>query len=260
MTRRLALLFSMIGFILPVNAQNMIPLTRAALDSLMNPILLEGREKILSVDKEKQSVGTLLESDSSVTIDFTFTCHKEVVLTRIKTFCGCTTAACDKFLFKAGEKGTITLVYHPKNHPGTINESAYVYTTDSEDCPVARLTVLGEVKETDKWRHLPHRIGDIRLKRKTMSFKRPDNGIVSVERIICANTGKYPLTLSGTALPEYAHFHVEPSTLAPGQEGDMVVTIDWNKFPVSEKNFSFYIQGTKATDKERVMNVIIEKK
>ena len=93
-----------------------------------------------------------------------------------------------------------------------------------------------------------------------MSFKRPDNGIVSVERIICANTGKYPLTLSGTALPEYAHFHVEPSTLAPGQEGDMVVTIDWNKLPVSEKNFSFYIQGTKAIDKEQVMNVIIEKK
>lgn len=253
-------LFLLMSSILLVSAQNRVPLTRMALDSLMNPKLLEGGERILSVDNVQQSVGTLSESDEPVSVHFTFTCHKETVLTRIKTFCGCTTATCGKHSFKTGEKGTITLVYQPKNHPGTINESAYVYTSDSDEYPVAKLTVLGDVRETDEWRHLPYRMGEVRLKRKTITFTEEEHSALSVERVVCANTSKYPLALSATELPEYACFHMEPDTLAPGQEGDMVVTINWSKTPTLEKEFSFNVWGTGNLGKEQIMNVVIERK
>ena len=90
-----------------ISGQRMIPLTRAALDSLMNPKLLDGGKEILEFKQMEQSVGSLQESDSSVSVVYDFICKKETSITRIQTFCGCTVADYQKSPLKIGESGKI---------------------------------------------------------------------------------------------------------------------------------------------------------
>lgn len=209
-----------------ISGQRMIPLTRAALDSLMNPKLLDGGKEILEFKQIERSVGSLQESDSSVSVVYDFICKKETSITRIQTFCGCTVADYQKSPLKIGEIGRIVVTYHPKNHPGTVDENIFVYTRESEKQPVAHLILRGEVLESEeKWRHLPYATGNVRLKRKEFRFSDIRSGNPVVERILCANIGNMPVELVAVGLPEYISFRTEPEKLEPGQEGDIVIAV-----------------------------------
>lgn len=243
---------------LPAPAQELIPLTRAALDSLMNPPLMKEGEKILKFSQTQQTIGTIHELDTPRTVHFSFRnlSANDVTITRVRTFCGCTVSTFSKRPLKPGEKGSVSLTYHPKNHPGSINECAYIYTTVSPH-PVARLAILGEVLQADPWQHLPANMDCLRLKRKSIIFTQVSKGMEEVNRIVCANTGSKPLQLSASTLPEHVFFRMEPAILAPGQEGDMVIGINGRKFQPS-KGFEFLIEGIETTESNRTIKVIIE--
>lgn len=258
--RKFAIFMSfMIGVIPVIYAQEKLSFSRVELDSLMNPTLLHGGEKILHVDQNVKSVGTISESDSSIVVNFAFTCKKETTIINVRTFCGCISAVYEKHTYKEEEKGNIAIVYQPNNHWGSINEHAYVYTSDSEKFPVAKLTILGEIRENDKWNHLPNTIGDLRLKRKSINLEVPAGGTQVIERIVCANIGKSQLTLSAEGLPEFTKFHVEPAVLNPNQEGDLVMTIDVNKMSSSKTEFCFNILGTNTVNKDQTIKVSIDR-
>lgn len=244
-----------------ISGQRMIPLTRAALDSLMNPKLLDGGKEILEFKQMEQSVGSLQESDSSVSVVYDFICKKETSITRIQTFCGCTVADYQKSPLKIGESGKIIVTYHPKNHPGTVDENIFVYTKESEKQPVARLTLRGEVLESEeKWRHLPYAVGNIRLKRKDVHFSDIRSGYPVVERVLCANIGKVPVELKAVGLPEYVSFHTEPEKLEPGQEGDVVIAIKSQTLSkLNTDRIEFTIKEAGASSEGCTMAIIIGK-
>lgn len=225
-------------------SQKRIPLTRAALDSLMSPRLLDGGEKLLAFDSYRKNLGTLLESDTARVVDFEFQNRsgKAIEITEIRSFCKCTVAYCDKEVVPSEGKGKVVVSYNPKNHSGTIDESVYVYTTESEHFPVARLSIEGLVEETDHWKHLPYKMGTLRLKRKSIMFQEQYRGYNSIERVLCANTGTGPIRVSAKMMPEFAQFHVEPEVLLPGHEGDIVIAIDGSKLPLWQDFICFQFE------------------
>ena len=76
-----------------------------------------------------------------------------------------------------GETRTITLTYHPKNHPGTIDTNAFVYLSSSDKTPVARLTLVGNVVPgADEWARYPYAMGKLRLKQNQMEFSEVGGG------------------------------------------------------------------------------------
>lgn len=246
-------------FTLTAEAQLQQRLSRARVDSLLNPTLHSSAGNILSFDKKSADIGTLYESDTVRVIRFTFrnVSDTAVTITKVTTHCGCTAAEFCKEPVAAGESSEIVIRFNPKGRYGTINTGAFVYTDKSERRPVAKLTLLGNVVDDDEWSHLPYAMGDLKLKRKQTVFK---NGR-TVSRIPCANIGVKPLKLSADLLPRYVSFATEPQVLQPGDEGDIVLTIDpaqLQRENADAVRFTVIVNGLQGAPSARTITAIIE--
>ncbi len=221
---------------------NYMPVTN---DSILNPLLNKDAEKILSFDKTVVEIGTITEDDKPVNINFTFTNigKEDIRIKRVSTTCGCTLAEFTTDAIKSGEIGEIVLTYNPFNHPGTIDTNAFVYLLDSGRQPVAKLTLLGMViPGKDAWTRFPYALGKLRMKRKNVEFNELQSGQSPSERILCGNSATYPLKPVAIMLPSFASFHSEPEVIEPGNEADLVITVDESKVPKEKGNdFSFPI-------------------
>lgn len=73
-------------------------------------------DEILRFEKTVQNIGTLTEDDAPRACSFTYTnvSKAPVVITRVRTTCGCTAADAYTGKVLPGETRTITLTYHPK--------------------------------------------------------------------------------------------------------------------------------------------------
>ena len=240
--------FFMVFFLgTPGKAQTIEYFSRSSVDSLLNPIVMSGGDRVLNFVEKEQSVGVMFEYDAPKSLSFIFrnVGTKVTKISNVKTFCGCTLVAYDKCEIGPDSVGKIVVSYNPKNQIGTVYERIYVYTTDSEEFPVACLSISGEVRNEDPWRHLPKRIGNLRLKRKTINFMVDTLCASTTERIWCGNTSIGPLRIVAKELPACLNFRMEPEVLQPGEEGDMVITIDNEKLPKGEDLvYQFVLEGT----------------
>lgn len=245
-----------------VAVRDMRGLTREQIDSMMNPTLHPESSKMLVADRLSYDLGQLSESDNPVSRTFRLrnVSDSPLRISRVRTTCGCTVAAFDTVLIMPDEETVLKLTYNPKNRPGTIDVDAFVYVEASDRQPVARLSLYGEVVDSDEWRHLPQAMGTLRLKRKEVRFSElPAKGTTTM-RILCANSGSKPLTLSSRILPPYAALHTEPAVIHPGDEADLVVTIDVDKLPQRTDGIraSLIVDGVGGRPSERTVQIIIE--
>lgn len=242
-------MYLLLGFftINPIEAQTIKLLSSASADSLMNPVVMDNGERILYFENEIQSVGVMSECDPPKSLVFSFrnVGTKATELRGVRVFCGCTVVTYDKHIIEPGAVGEITVKYNPKNKIGTIDERIYVYTTDSELYPIVCLNVLGEVRDENPWRHLPQKIGNLRLKRRLVDFVVDSLCSLKSERIWCGNSGDVPLMVMAKELPNYVSFRVEPKILQPGEEGDIIITIINEKMGRSDTlDFRLFLEGT----------------
>ena len=238
-------------------------LTRAQIDSIMHPKLLAEDKIVLHVDKDTFELGSIGEDDQPVSRIFHLRNVSRVPqrIARVRTSCGCTVAAFDSTTILPGKATTITLTYDPKNRPGTIDVDAYVYVASNDRQPTARLSLYGDVIDSDVWSHLPYSMGHLRLKRTQVYFTELPKGGHPSMRVLCANSGDKPLRLTSQLLPAYATFHTEPAVIAPGEEADLVVTIDVDKLPKRNGSLKFgiLIDGLKGRPSERTLQIEISK-
>ena len=258
----LALLLSL-SAVAQVAVQDMRGLTREQIDSIVHPKVNAQGANVLRCEPQSFDLGTMSEEAASVSRTFTLynVSDMAIHIERVRTTCGCTSATFDSTAIAPGKKTLITLTYNPKNRPGTIDVDAFVYLADGGRQPMARLSLYGEVTDSDVWSHLPHAMGALRIKRKTATFTElPTQGQPEI-RILCANSGNKPLQLNAPMLPDYAKFRTEPKVIAPGTEADMVISIDINKLPRQRETLRFpmLIEGISGRPSERTIHVTIEK-
>ena len=238
-------------------------LTRAQIDSIVHPTLHAEGSKILRADNLSHDLGKMKETDAAVSRTFRLRNMSNMVqrISRVRTTCGCTVAAFDTMAIAPNGEVAVTLTYNPKNRPGTIDVDAFVYLEGYDRQPMARLSLYGEVLDSDEWRHLPLAMGALRVKRKEVYFAELPAGGKTSMRVLCANSGNKPLRLTSRLLPPYAEFRTEPAVIAPGEEADLVVTIDVNKLPKQDGvvRASLLVEGVGGKPSERMLQLIIEK-
>lgn len=264
MNRRVYILLTALLLGITAGAQTPLRnLSREQIDSIMNPTLHVEASNTLLADKTSCDLGKL--NETAVPVNRTFRLRnvsKEPLrISRVRTTCGCTAAAYDTTAIAVGEEAQITLTYNPKNHPGTIDVDAFVYVEGNERQPMARLSLYGEVLDSDVWSHLPETMGSLRLKRKEVTFAElPTQGKTTM-CILCANSGTKPLRLSSKIQPPYASLHTVPEVIAPGEEADLVVTIDVDKLPAKEGELraSMIVDGVGGSPLARTLQLIIKK-
>lgn len=245
-----------------VQAQQQRIVSREALDSLMAPRLVEGAGGLLRFDTLQCDMGVIYESGSVFVASYPFTniSNDTLCISRVSTNCGCTSAVLSDTVYAPGESGVIKIIFNPRGRSGTVDTNAFVYTTQWAAAPVAKLTLLGNVIDENEWRHLPCSMGVLRLKRKELSFEPLQAGTSPQMRIPCANTGERPLRLSSCLMPAFATFSTEPEEIAPGEEGDIIITIHGEKLPaVVPAAFRVVVDGVEGRLSDRIINVTIEK-
>ena len=257
---KLLKLFTLMSLFLPVLAMAQARIiSRAELEAVRNPAMLEGGEVLRFVTPSIQ-VGHLTEDDAPRTYRFEFTnvSKKPVRITRVATSCGCTAATFDKAPVAVQGKGFIELRYNPKDQAGTLDGRTFVYTDLSDKKPTVAISLRGEVLPTsDRWRDYPKVMGTtLRVKRKTMLFREVTTHSVQTERLVCANSGNRPLRITAFSLPAYATLRTEPAVIQPGQEADIVVSIDGAKIgKAGEVKFPVILQGLHGRPSDRTLQI-----
>ena len=243
-------------------AQDSRLMSRAELDSLMSPQIMQGGDNVLRFENLLQDFGVIYETDSPLAVEYHFVnvSGMPVSITRITSNCGCTATEIGDSLLSPGEKGVIRIKFNPRRRSGTVDTNTFVYTSLSSKTPVAKLTLLGNVIDNDEWNHLPCRMGMLKLKRKEVVFEPVKAGTAPQQRIPCANVGTVPLRLSSELLPSFVSFGTEPKEISPGEEGDIVITIDGDMLPPNAPHsFSVVVDGVKGGISDRTINVKLEK-
>lgn len=233
------LLICCICMFIPVqtNAQEWHEMSEEEIRAIMNPDLLENADQIVLFDSIVTRIGTMTEDDKPTLIKFGFKNigKQPLIITRIRTDCGCTKGDVDKLSYKTDERGVMTIEYNPKNHPGTIDASSFIYSSISDIHPIAKLTILGEVLPSKNiWSRYRYTIGTLKLKQNKVVFNLSHQK-QQTERILCGNSGSSVLKISACNLPDYITFRTEPSTISPGEEADIVIRVDASKMGAANK-------------------------
>lgn len=181
---------------------------------------------------------------------------KAVAITRIQSSCGCLKASFDKRPTASGKRGTIEVRFVPKGRIGSVEQRLFVYTTLSEKHPTAIVRLKGKVTPSaDQSGNYAHSCGELLLMQRQVTFEGESK---QTERIAVMNGGSSPLTvthdkrLTHPALKAYT----EPATLAPHEQGDLVVEYDPTK--KSKHLPLLYLHGLNIAPRERQISVVVK--
>lgn len=168
--------------------------------------------------------GIFSEDDGEQICDFVFenTGKIPLFIHEIKTSCGCTVPAYSREPVLPGKQGKITITYHPKGRPGKFDKSIWVKSNAS--LSGLTLKISGEVTPgKDRYPGYRFRIGNLRLKNTSARLDAVYVGKRVEGRIAVVNEGDEPLTIQSDNLPAGFSVLLEPETLKPRQEGDVVI-------------------------------------
>ncbi len=200
---------------------------RERLDSMAQPALAHGAQA-MRFDRTRIETGAIGEDDGPQRFVFTWrnTGDKPLVITRVKTTCGCAVPTCGKRPVKPGETDSVTVTYHPKGHPGRFVRKIFIFTQLAGNAPSATLELAGEVIPSAHPTYAyPHARGNLLLKQEEIRIEgtRPQ-----VETIECLNGGNDTLRvrIDTRILPPCVQAEFSPAELLPGAVGELTVRFD----------------------------------
>jgi hypothetical protein len=185
-------------------------------------------------------------------------CGDTLVITQVKSTCGCLRAEVTKRTLTPKERVNVTLKYYPRGHAGRVRQRVLVYTNSSSDTPSAVLNLTGLVTAAqDRSDDYPYTRGVLRLRQERVVLNGNER---QVQRIACMNGGSTTLRpeVDGNFLPKGVSVRFEPSTFAPKQEGDMIVEYQPQGVEISPKSTKLYIKGLGVAPRESAIDIVIE--
>ena len=101
--------------------------------------------KTFEYDKRIHDFGTIEEAKGKVKHTFTFTnnSQKNLIISDVNAWCGCTTAEFTKSMIKPGQKATVTVTYDPSYRPGKFSKEVVVMLNNGKY--YTRIWVKGNV-------------------------------------------------------------------------------------------------------------------
>lgn len=182
-----------------------------------------------------------------------------IVITRLKSTCGCLKAEVQKKVLASQEQTAMILKYYPRGHAGRVMQRVFVYTNISDDNPSAILRLCGEVTASaDRRDDYPYTKGALRLRQEVLRFDGAGRQVVRTAVMNGGSTTLRPI-VDVNFLPKGVKVSFEPATLAPKQEGDMIVEYSPTENIDEIKSFRIYIQGLNVPPRHSAIEVIIEK-
>lgn len=182
-------------------------------------------------DQTTQELGTLLwHTPRTATFTFTNKGTQAIVIQRVRTDCGCTSAEWTKGAIEPGSTGRITATFDAELL-GHFNKRLAVYTNLDEQPYV--LSIMGQVAttQTEPTEEYPYRVGDYYLSTDNIEFDDVNRGDRPVFTLNIFNAGKKSFHPELMHLPKYLTATADPELIRPGRVGRVLVTLNSNELP-----------------------------
>ncbi|WP_303207649.1 DUF1573 domain-containing protein [Bacteroides oleiciplenus] len=222
------------------------------------------QQSVLQFNVADAQFRKLSEDDEPVTLEYSYvnTGDKPLAISKVTASCGCIAVEYDRQPIPAGGKGSILVSFNPKGYSGVIYRQIFVYTPLSAERPTVRLTLSGEVApSTDPWRSYPYRLGVLRARQQSVSFRVTNRSGKMAEVIACANSSDAPLSLSVENLPSYLTFRTSSPVIDAGKEADLIFLFDGSKLPAKQVEtitIPVILTGLEGIAEQRTLTVVIK--
>ena len=150
---------------------------------------------------------------------------KRLVVTDVKADCGCTKAEVSKKELGSGDKATLTLTYDGRMLGHYVKQVAlYTNATKQPVYLTMKGVVLSELKDYSGT--FPYAMGDLLADKNVLEFDDVNKGDRPIQVIHVLNNGETMMTPNVQHLPSYLSAVVKPENLAPGQAGEVTLTLN----------------------------------
>ncbi len=234
--------------------------TRDKLEEMVNPSLSVVANRAVRATTSSVDLGTI-ESGVEQRVCFRLKSYSKdvVVITQIRSTCSCLKVISKPQRVEPNAEFEIEAMLNSSGRSGTIKHNILIYTSLDAKYPTERLTVRGTMHNSDKFSHLKHTMGELRISRQSVVLDQIKVDTRRSERIAVANAGERDITLSVQQTIEGLEFRCEPQTLKPNEEGDIVISYTTKKPITEDITTMLFVEGCSGRATERVIKVTIKR-
>ena len=216
------------------------------------PTFIFAQKAKIEFTKTSHQFGVIPERGGKVVYDFIFknTGKSPLVLTNVRTGCGCAVPEWSKKPVAPGANGTIRVYFDPRNRPGNFVKSLAVNSNASNN--VVTLTIRGKVQHqpAGPYEGYDYSIGEVKFTQLKADLDDIMNTQQIEHKIQMIHSGKEPAKITVSNTSPHIKAIITPNTLKHGEKGEIIFTYnaglknDWGY--VSDKiniNINDTIQG-----------------
>ncbi len=177
--------------------------------------------------KEKShDFGSIEEKGGKVTYSFTFvnSGDQPLILTKVRSTCGCTVPQYTKEPIASGDSGTIKITFNPMGRPGKFNKPIYVNTNISDERITLRIKGV-VIKEEEVQIKNPYKIGNLSLRTLHLALFETAKGQPKSGEIAVRNESRQRISAPiFKNVPAHITVEMLPNQLSPREEGVLKIT------------------------------------
>ncbi len=191
-------------------------------------------QPVASWNETIHDFGTFHESAGKKSCQFavTNTGNSPMVITQVKSTCGCTVASHPTEAIAPGASDVIDITFTPTGRPGPFEKSVWVYTNTTPNR--TRLTIKGIVVGSAESvsRYFPDGVGNLQFTNLAMAAGEVKKGVLRNNSITAYNSGPDTLVITFDNNTSHITPHAVPDTVAPGGISTMTFFFDTMRTPV----------------------------
>ena len=195
----------------------------------------------------KHDFGTIKQEDGDVTAYFEFKNEgtAPLLITNVRTSCGCTKPSWPKEPIEPGKTGTISATYRASTRPYYFQKTITVFSNDPEHQSTT-LSITGTVtpKPTNPADNYAFKMGDLSLKSNRASFGFYTQGATQTRSVEYANFTDHEITIDIYVSDEdskFLRYEVSNPILQPKESGKITFYIDTRKCQVGPTETYAYV-------------------
>ncbi len=189
--------------------------------------ILWAQDAALRFDTVKWDFGEIVEDAGSVehTFNFQNISSAPVVILNVKSSCGCTTTEYSRKPIKAGEKGSIKVVFDPVNRPGHFRKAIKISTSAAEQPMEVEIEGVVIPRKKSVEEEYPFDLGEgVRLTSNFHAFAYVGRGEAVKERIGWVNTSNRDAELRFIPKESSGLLQIDkPDVLPAGGRGEIYI-------------------------------------
>ena len=180
----------------------------------------------LQFDKTTQELGTVLwHMPRTATFKITNKGTQDLVITNVRTDCGCTNAEWTTKPIGPGGSGEIKATYDAEML-GHFNKGLAVYTNLQAEPQYLKLVGVVSMTSNEPTTEYPYKVGDYYLSTDDVEFDDVNRGDSPTFVLSILNSSKHSYRPELMHLPKYLTAHADPEVIRPGRVGRVLLTLN----------------------------------